>query len=352
MELLVLNPSFKAITILDIFESLIWTDRYYECGDFEIYVPFSEEMFLNLQPGNFIYTLDSDNSMIIEDRQIKVDKDEGSILIIKGHTLESILKRRIVWDSIALNGNLQTKLEILLNQNVINPTISARKIPNITFSYSTNPKITSLTIDAQLNKENLYDAIKKICDTKDVGFRIKFNNTISGLVFELYSYEDRSYSQNTNSYVVFSRGFENLISSDYSENSSESKNITLIESKDQNDLPITMIVGTGTGIERREIYTDAKDLSWEIDGIPVSQPDYLLHMTQKGLETLSSKLIETSLECEIDITRMFKYREDFFIGDIVQIVSDYGVQGRVQITEIIYSHNLDGIEIHPKFKMV
>lgn len=352
MNLLVLNPSFNIIAVLDIYESIIWTDRYYDCGDFEIYTQVNEDTFTNLQPGNYIYSLNSDNVMIIEDRQIKVESDEGSKLIVKGHTLESILKRRIVWDSIVLNGNFQTNIETLLNQNAISPTISARTIPTLTFVYSTNPTITALTIDTQLNKENLYDAIKNLCDTKDIGFRIKLNTSLSGLVFELYSFEDRSYTQSVNSYVVFSRNFENLISSNYSETNSESKNITLIEGKDTSDLPITMIVGTGSGIERREIFTDAKDLSWEVDGVAVTEPEYLLHMAQKGLETLSSKMVEIALECEVDVTRMFKYREDFFIGDIVQLVSDFNIQGRAQIIEMIYSQSLNGIETHPKFKMV
>ena len=37
MEVLVLNTEFESVAIIDTFESLIWTDRYYEAGDFEIY---------------------------------------------------------------------------------------------------------------------------------------------------------------------------------------------------------------------------------------------------------------------------------------------------------------------------
>jgi hypothetical protein len=353
MDLLVLDPSLSVISVLDIFESLIWTDRFYDCGDFEIYTQVNEETFNNLKPGNYIYRLDSDNTMIIEDRQITVDKDEGARLIVRGRTLESILDRRIIWDAVVLNGNLQTNIELLLNQNVISPTISARAIPNLTFEHSIDPVITALTIDTQLNKEGLYETLKKLCDAKDIGFRITLNAELSGLVFKLYSYQDRSYSQLTNSYVIFSRSFENLISSDYSEKNSEAKNITLIEGKAEDDTPIMMIVGSGSGLDRREIYTDAKDLAWTIDDVAILEAEYISHMNQKGLETLSSKnILVTSLECEADLTRMFIYREDFFIGDVVQLVSDYGVQGRAQIIEMIYSQNLSGIETHPKFKMV
>ena len=36
MELTVLNTNLDAVSIIDVYESFIWTDRYYACGDFEI----------------------------------------------------------------------------------------------------------------------------------------------------------------------------------------------------------------------------------------------------------------------------------------------------------------------------
>ena len=38
MEILVLNTNFETVYIVDSFKSMIWTDRYNEYGDFEIYL--------------------------------------------------------------------------------------------------------------------------------------------------------------------------------------------------------------------------------------------------------------------------------------------------------------------------
>ena len=38
MQIIVLNTNFENIGVLDTYKSLIWTDRYSSCGDFEIYV--------------------------------------------------------------------------------------------------------------------------------------------------------------------------------------------------------------------------------------------------------------------------------------------------------------------------
>ena len=39
MEAMILDTNFQGIYIVDSFESFIWTDRFSECGDFELYIP-------------------------------------------------------------------------------------------------------------------------------------------------------------------------------------------------------------------------------------------------------------------------------------------------------------------------
>ena len=44
MDLMVLNTNLDAIAVVDTYESFIWTDRYYEYGDFELYAPMRTEV--------------------------------------------------------------------------------------------------------------------------------------------------------------------------------------------------------------------------------------------------------------------------------------------------------------------
>lgn len=37
MDLLVLNTDFESISVIDTYESMIWTDRYNAYGDFELF---------------------------------------------------------------------------------------------------------------------------------------------------------------------------------------------------------------------------------------------------------------------------------------------------------------------------
>lgn len=37
MDVTILNTNLDAVSIVDMYESFIWTDRYYAYGDFELY---------------------------------------------------------------------------------------------------------------------------------------------------------------------------------------------------------------------------------------------------------------------------------------------------------------------------
>ena len=44
MNVYVLNQEFQSVGIVDVFNSFLWTDRYYECGDFEIYTEANQDI--------------------------------------------------------------------------------------------------------------------------------------------------------------------------------------------------------------------------------------------------------------------------------------------------------------------
>lgn len=166
MEAWILDQNAASLAVLDTFQSFIWTDRYRGYGDFEIYMPAETSALSYLKEGNYLVTKDSDRMMIIEDIQVDTDAENGNHLIVTGRSLESILCRRVIWGYKVLNGNFQDAIRTLLNENVIAPSNSKRKIPNFVFRVSTDTRITGLTVDTQFLGENLYDAILSLCEEK------------------------------------------------------------------------------------------------------------------------------------------------------------------------------------------
>lgn len=370
MYIEVFNTNFERVSICDNYESLIWTDRYNEPGDFELYFPMKKELldiyvpdyYLVATPHGIDGIRDSEYTMIIEDLKITTDLDGGNHLIVTGRSLESILCRRIVWKQTTVSGNFQNAVKKLIEQNVTGNAktdIGKRKIPNFVFQASEDTRITSLKIDeTQYTGDVLYDAIKALCDVHDVGFSLKKNDQ-NQFIFNLYIGVDRSYKQTDNTYVVFSPAFDNIISSDYTENKSKYCNVTLVAGEGEGNERKTVVVGdtNAESLDRRELFTDARDISSKIENDEgesetMSDKEYNEALTNRGKEKLKEVEIEKTFDGQVEATQLYRYGEHFFMGDFCQLENEYGKQSRVKVIEYIHSESTNGLEEYPTFKVV
>lgn len=355
MDLLILDKSFKSVGIIDQFESLLWNDRYNDYGDFEIYLPMSTDIMNMAKQDYYLWKKDSEHVMIIEGIEIKSDiVEDGDHLIITGRSLESLLERRIIWNQTVLSGNLQNGIKTLINENIIAPTISERTISNFIFEDSEDTAITELEIDAQYTGDNLFEVIKSVCQEHELGFKITLNDD-NQFVFTLYNGIDRSYKQIENPYIIFSPKFDNLISSDYSETSLNWKNVALIGGEGEGSERKTATVGEDSGLDRREMFVDARDISSKTeDETELTPEEYTAQLVQRGEEQLSAdeNKYTQKFEAEVEPQKMFVYGTDYFIGDIVQITNSYGMDNRARITEFITSISDSGIQTYPKFEIM
>lgn len=351
MELFVLNAVFESIAVIDTYESMIWTDRYNAYGDFEIYFAMDESLLEYIKEDYYLWLKESDHSMIIEDIKIDADTEEGNRLIVTGRSLESILERRIIWGQRVFSGNLQNAIQMMLNENIISPSVADRKIANFVFVPSTDSKITSLTIDNQYTGDDLYTVIKGLCEENNIGFKIVLTDD-NQFAFSLYAGADRSYDQTENPYVVFSPNFENIINSNYFSSKAGYRNVTLVAGEGEGASRKTTVVGSASGLDRRELFTDARDISSDTEDGTLSDAEYIAQLRTKGLKKLADHMITTAFEGEVEVTRLFKYGEDFFIGDIVQIVNEYGNENSAYISELIISNSDEGLSIYPTFKTI
>lgn len=371
MQASILNTSFELVKVIDSFESFIWTDRYSSHGDFEIYLPIDADNISSLLEDYYVTIRDSDHMMIIEDIQITSDVDNGPQLYVSGRSLESILSRRIIWSQTFISGNLQNAIEKLLNENIISPTDEKRRIDNFIFEVSTDEAVTSLKLSgqAQFTGDNLYDVIVSLCDIFGIGFRITLSSD-NKFVFKLYAGSDRSYEQTTNPYVIFAPNFENLLNSSYISSKKNLKNVTLIlgqgEGDERKTTSLDITNGSVTGLDRRELYTDARDVSKNAadengQQTPLPDEEYEEQLIERGREKLAECVAIQSFEGESDPNTTFKYgtekeikdgTADYSIGDIVQIINEYGMEARSRITEVIRSESSSGFEIYPTFTQI
>lgn len=360
MDVWFLDENFNSRYVIDQFESLIWTERYNGAGNFEIYTPVNptllkimDEVRLKQQQNidSYAWMKNSDQVMIIDTEKTVTEIETGGYMIISGKSLEYMLDRRIIWVQTILDGNFQNQVKKLLEMNVINPEIEDRKIPNFYFEESTDERITKLEIRAQYTGDNLYDTLVSMCNLYHLGFRIRLTDDFK-FAFGLYIGEDRSYDQNKNPYVIFSPKFENIIDSKYLESSSTARNVAKVDGEDEGNNRKTITVGSAKGLARRELYVDARDIQSQVGDTTLSADQYNSLLTQRGKEKLAENNYTKSFEGQIEATQIFKYDEDFFKGDIVQIVTEYGIEAKVRIMEFVRVQDTTGYSTYPTFDVI
>lgn len=344
MELYILDSDLQVIDIVDTASSVIWIDRYYEPGDFEIYIRASAENIALFQKDGYIKRMDSDMVGIIERIAVNTDIESGNYLTVTGRDLKSILGRRIVWDQTNLSGNVETAMRQLIIQNVISPTIEARKINNVILA---EPKGFTEKIIMQTTGDNLLDKIIELCKANEIGWKVTLNSS-NKFVIEFYKGTDRSYGQNIRPYVVFSPEFDNLIKTEVEEDLTELKNVALIAGEGEGTSRKTQTIGTESGLNRRELYVDAKDISSN-DG-EISSAQYKQLLIDRGNEKLAEAVGSRVFSGEAETALTFVLNEDYFLGDIVAVANEYGVTGNARILEVIECEDDNGYNIIPTFE--
>lgn len=352
MELFILDSDLNIVDLIDEYKSCLWCSRYYEAGEFELVV--LPDKFEYLQIGNYVMRRDDETVMIIEKRQVTSDIEDGNLLTVSGRSLESILSRRIVWNTITYKGELSGFFEKTLNENIIKPTDNDRKISN--FAISDDSITTDITISKQTSYENIYDLFVEICKGNGLGFKILLDLESKTFYFCLYEGINHSYMQDVNPYITFSKKFDNLATSDFSENKESFYNVALVggegEGSDRKKETVSVDGKTKTGLNRYEVFVDAKSLS-TTNSEEITDAEYLEQLKQAGAETLAENTMIQDFDAEI-ITgiKNYEYGVDFNIGDIVQIVSEYGGSYSARITEIDYNEDSAGYNLAPTFEII
>lgn len=351
MELQVLNRNFQTIYFLDTFESLIWVDKMYEPGTFELYTPVTPEILQYIRPDNYLINPESEKVMIVEDFTIEADSENGDHIKIIGRSLESILERRIVWKQTMIDGKLQAGIKKLINENIISPTKATggtdRQIDNFIFKESSDERITELKMCNEYTGDNLLDVIQKLCQSNKIGFKITLNKE-NQFVFELYAGVDRSYKQSLSPYVIFSPSFDNVENSNYLEAHSNFRNVALVAGEGEGSARKTSIVGLSTGIFRKELFVDARDLQSKTVG---TAKKYTAALNQRGLDKLAENKTKREFDMKCDVSQ-YIYGEDFMIGDIVQVANEYGIEAPSRITEFTWSNTTSGVSAYPTFESI
>lgn len=347
MELYIFDKNLNRLGLIDKYESLIWNRKCNEVGIFELHCNVEYDTLRYLKKDNIIFkSNDLTEGAYIEN--VYIDEDSKGIETIKviGKFISGYIGNRIVWRQETINDTVENAIRRLVNNNCIN-TSEDRKIPYMQLGELKN---YADKIDYQVSYKNLEEEVCKISKEKDINFRIVTDLENKIHKFDIYKGVDRTVNQNINPRCSFSREFENNDSQSYSYESDNVKNIALVAGEGEGSNRTLTIIGDSTGLDRKEIYVDARDIRiTREDETSIPQEEYLKLLTQRGLEKLSQFKEIINFDAKVNVTNSnLVYKEDFNLGDYVSCINKkWGMILNVKITEIeeVYEKNKYKINI-------
>lgn len=299
--------------------------KYHGFGEFELYCSATRKNLTALKKGYYVKLPNRRFGWVITSIQYTYTAESGVRMIsAKGYELKWLLKKRIIQKPIQLSRNLFQAVHSLVNANIGEGASVERKISS--FKSVQNSEVITIP-ETQAPRGNLGDYVDTLLTAYSCGSTAFFvgggTNTL-GIVFEAYK------GQNKANTVRFSQSFDNLLSSTYFSSDENVGTFALVVSTVE-DVDYTKTYDKGAvGSKRNEIlvesnlstkYEDASGV--EKETTPTSTL-YQGWQEEEGKNKLAEHTTIEEVGGEIDLQNsLYKFEEDFFLGDVVRVQDEY-----------------------------
>lgn len=361
MDLVTINPTTKQPEkLIEKYDSLVWAERFNgKVGDFQITTGDTARFMSLLPKGRLVTLLESNVPMIVETHKIERKKNKPEVLTIQGRAFESILDRRASVQNL-LGGAPNWSIVAKTPSDVAHYTIVKVCVEGIADVNDIFPpaEVEFLTPDDYLNtsgpnrlfaipRGNLLTTVMNLIQTESVGDpttipatppvvqhgirSIRPNANGSAIAIEIYRGTDRS------NQIVFDGTRDLLDDGSYLFSDVGSANTAYIIG------PNTGVKLNGrsaplSGLERRVILFDATS-----SGVMDPGP-----LTEAGKSALSAahpiSMFDGSINQDLS---EYVYGKDYFLGDTVKLVGDYGLTEKARVAEYIRSEDATGSKSYP-----
>lgn len=351
------------IGIVDGAQSIIWHSVYYGCGDFEIYIAATPKNINLLQVGNYATKPFDDEIAVIERVEYTNSVTDGKMIVATGRLGKSILDRRHIYQlnghtntPTILRGNVEAAVRTVVTNNIINCAFdTARNIDFLELGAINNyPEIivddNGQAAQKQVSFQNLLSYITSVLEEYGMSCKLIVDTDTFKVQFVVFKGIDRS-ADNTegNAPVIFSIEYDNLSESNYLFDVSAWKNAALIGGEGEGlERFYSLIVGSETGLERRETFIDDSSISKsEDDETTYTDAEYNSILISDGLQKLAALEPLEDFQGTLNIRGgTWRLGVDYNLGDIVTVQdNELGFYINVRITEITETQDESGYNV-------
>jgi hypothetical protein len=406
MDVLRLGEDFYVDKILEGFTSIIWTERFIEAGDFELRTPRIAEMMEELPYDSIISLADTQEMMIVEQRSIEKNDQGGAELVIKGRSFETFLQHRH-WTSGRYGKKGRTRwqmtaagvAEYILYNSVLNNTTKdlirvsttvnksvADVIPNLELTHRAGlyPNTPNGTFKYRfIEPGDCYSQLLKFLNMGKVGVSTIrppsyvengekeayiFSNTVdfrtpasaftSNARLHVYWGNYHSLEFGDDDPITFDYSAGHLTEAQYLYDSSKYKTIAFIDTDigttttyradEAGDPDIT----GATGLARRVLYVDGgqKDTDATEGG---TNAEFLESVKDQAEAQLRRNYTRKEIfDGKVSPVIPYKFKEDYFLGDVVDVRGEYGFSKAMRVTEYIRTLDANGEQSYPTLSQV
>lgn len=272
-----LDADFQPIGTLENFQSLIWDDKYFSCGNFEFHAPYS------LGDASYIYDNSENQVGVVE----SLEKD-GMSHVYKGRLLKSLLSKKVI-SSVCTYTKKSTEY-------IVKDLVKRFAGQNIQVEANLN---RGLVIDTlQVTGDNLMEYTDSLLEDSELGARIDFDFQTRKLTYVVYEGIDNTAK------MPMSKEFENIYSFTYTNDRSNFKNYAYVAGEDSRKNRIIVTVDKRIGDEEKlEIYVDARDIQSEYTDEAgkqqtMTETEYKEALYQRGIEKLAEYQIQETIDID------------------------------------------------------
>lgn len=303
------DKSLNRIGTIETWVSLLWQEGYNTVGTFVIECQQTKEVAKLLKVGNYIGRGDFKTLCFIRSVEIR-----NHLIVANGHPAVNILGERVS-TTVINNQNAEEAMRSLVANMSPWECVEVGNLAGITEKF-----------ERQISDKTILQYCEEISAEIDAGFEFRFDKANKKLLFEIYK-------PVKNENLVFATKFGNLAEITYSETDNQFKNIAVVAGAGEGDARITVTVGNlaATGVERREMYVDARNIQPE-EG--ETEEAYRIRLENEGLERLAAQIKIENLSAKINSD---DFGKRYFLGDVVTcILDDLGVKLDTRIIGFSY----------------
>ena len=352
IDLNIFDFDFNRVGEISAYETLTIERNYDKLSKLTLQLDGNKENIDKLQKGRILTTVDNpEYGYIIE--HLEYMDEKGSKLEVIAPSLNSILGYRTVEGQQRFNGNVEDVAKGFVSANAINPVNLNRIIPKLRLAL--NFGITETTDETKVGGE-LDEYLYSICNKFEMSFDVIMNHADKKLDFLTWQGIDRSIQQSENPHVIFSKEFDNVIKQNYVNSDLNKKTVAIVAGEGEGvERKYTVTNDELSGLERRELFVDARDLQSEYtdennNSKTLTTGEYEETLINRGLSKLVENGTIETFESEVDMFSQFTYGRDYQLGDVVSVANnDLGKVLHARISSATLTSNRNGVELDVKF---